>query len=181
MEKDAVADLLKQPLDKRYCHGLTDKVKMFQNKAETHQQSQEKNPFSAQWLQKDRKGVGANYAPKKGDPEYGRPPSGSKTEFRGLKAHSHVTKEMLELCEIIHENAEYSDGELDGISFGELFKIYTNISNKVVGILLRGRKHQFLHFEGETLFQRRDDDKIIFLLKPIAEIREIFHSHKEDE
>jgi hypothetical protein len=33
------------------------------------------------------------------------------------------------------------------------FQIYTSISNKVVGVLLRARKHKFVDFEGETLFQ----------------------------
>jgi hypothetical protein len=32
-------------------------------------------------------------------------------------------------------------------------QIYTSISNKVVGVLLRARKHKFVDFEGETLFQ----------------------------
>jgi hypothetical protein len=32
-------------------------------------------------------------------------------------------------------------------------QIYTGISNKVVGVLLRARKHKFVDFEGETLFQ----------------------------
>lgn len=39
------------------------------------------------------------------------------------------------------------------------------ISNKVVGILIRARKHGFVDFEGEMLYQRRDDDKVIRLLK----------------
>lgn len=52
-----------------------------------------------------------------------------------------------------------------------MFQIYTTISNKVVGILLRARKHGLVHFESEMLFQRRDDDEIITLLKPIDEIR----------
>jgi hypothetical protein len=34
-----------------------------------------------------------------------------------------------------------------------LLQIYTSISNKVVGVLLRARKHKFVDFEGETLFQ----------------------------
>ncbi|KAG8222471.1 hypothetical protein J437_LFUL002206 [Ladona fulva] len=120
MDKDAVEDLLKTPLDKRYCRGLSDKVAMFQGKSDSHKQSQETNPFSDNF----KKGPGkVSYCPKKGEPGYGRPPPGSKTEFRGLKAHSHISKEMLELCEIIHENAEYSDGDVVGISFGELFKV----------------------------------------------------------
>lgn len=34
-----------------------------------------------------------------------------------------------------------------------LLQIYTVISDKVVGILLRARKHHILDFEGECLFQ----------------------------
>lgn len=40
-----------------------------------------------------------------------------------------------------------------------------------MGILLRARKHKLVEFEGEMLFQRRDDDVPIFLIKPIHEIR----------
>lgn len=40
-----------------------------------------------------------------------------------------------------------------------------------MGILLRARKHKLVEFEGEMLFQRRDDDVPIFLIKPVAEIR----------
>lgn len=36
---------------------------------------------------------------------------------------------------------------------------------------MRARKHKLVEFEGEMLFQRRDDDVPIFLLKPIQEIR----------
>lgn len=32
-------------------------------------------------------------------------------------------------------------------------QIYTVISDKLVGILLRSRKHQLTYFEGEVLFQ----------------------------
>lgn len=37
--------------------------------------------------------------------------------------------------------------------------------------MLRARKHRFIHFEGEMLFQRRDDDVAIFMLKSIQEIK----------
>lgn len=61
-----------------------------------------------------------------------------------------------------------------------IFQIYNYISDKVVGICLRARKHKLIEFEGEMLFQRRDDDVPIFLLKPIAEIRKILND-KTDE
>jgi hypothetical protein len=67
---------------------------------------------------------------------------------------------MLELCDIIHQQGEplFSPEEKPNdprvvISFGELFSIYTVISNKLVGVLLRARKHKLLDFEGECLFQ----------------------------
>lgn len=34
------------------------------------------------------------------------------------------------------------------------------------------RRHKLVSFEGETLFQRRDDDVPITLLYPVSEIRE---------
>lgn len=48
-----------------------------------------------------------------------------------------------------------------------------------MGILLRARKHKLVEFEGEMLFQRRDDDVPIFLLKPIHEIRRDMESKIE--
>lgn len=50
----------------------------------------------------------------------------------------------------------------------------------MVGICLRARKYKLIEFEGEMLFQRRDDDVPIFLLKPIKEIRRIL-DEKTDE
>lgn len=112
--------------------------------------------------------------------------------MRGQKANIHVLKEMLELCQIIDsEGYDVKDEpEMRVIPFGELFnvreiffkncktvhffftfQIYNYISDKVVGILLRARKHKLVEFEGEMLFQRRDDDVPIFLIKPISEIR----------
>lgn len=40
-------------------------------------------------------------------------------------------------------------------------------------MLLRARKYELVDFEGEMLYQRQDDDKIIRLLKPIEEIRKL--------
>ena len=56
------------------------------------------------------------------------------------------------------------------IRFGHLFEAYTKISNKVVGMLLRARKQGLVVFEGEMLYQRRDDDVLITCLRvPQAE------------
>ena len=64
---------------------------------------------------------------------------------------------------------EQADGTVS-VSFGRLFERYTRISNKLVGMLLRARKQNLVHFEGEMLFQRRDDDVIITLLHMPEEV-----------
>uniref|UniRef100_A0A915E460 Costars domain-containing protein n=1 Tax=Ditylenchus dipsaci TaxID=166011 RepID=A0A915E460_9BILA len=86
--------------------------------------------------------------------------------MRANKAAKCIAKEMFQLCQVIEENGHRnspSSYEIT-ITFGDLFKIYQFISDKLVGILLRARKHNMLHFEGEMLFQRRDEQKVIHLL-----------------
>merc|ERR1711974_358112 len=46
---------------------------------------------------------------KKDDPRYGTPLEGTKTAARGKKAHDHISKEIIELCEII-----WTHGNLKG-------------------------------------------------------------------
>lgn len=86
---------------------------------------------------------------------YFRPEAGSLSDLRGRKANAHILKEILELCEIIsHEGTPCQDQpDVIGITFGDIFNIYTNISSKCVGLLLRARKQKYLEFEGECLFQ----------------------------
>lgn len=102
--------------------------------------------------------------PRQGQERYGRALEGSKTDRRGKEAHSHIRNEVTELCEIIsaigHKRA---DGDTE-VEFGTLFEHYIPISNKLVGVLLRGRKHGFVHFEGEMLWQGRDNRMLIKLL-----------------
>ena len=59
------------------------------------------------------------------------------------------------------------------IEFGRLFEIYTHISNKLVGVLLRARKYGLVDFEGETLFQGRDNKVSVILLHSPARVREM--------
>lgn len=148
---------------------LSSKVAMFNNAVNKHQDSQFLNPFSQDGGRKSPR-------PTFSKEEYGKPVAGSLTEMRGQKANIQVWKEMLELCEIIaSEGYQHSEEnpDLRVILFGELFNIYVHISDKVVGLLLRARKHKLVEFEGEILFQRRDDDVPIFMIKTIKEIREI--------
>ncbi|XP_065363747.1 putative uncharacterized protein DDB_G0290521 isoform X2 [Calliphora vicina] len=153
---------------------LSSKVAMFNQHVNQHKQAQLLNPFSNPDGRSSPK-------PSFSKDEYGKPLAGSLTEMRGQKANMHVLKEMLELCQIIDsEGYDVKDEPtMRVIPFGELFNIYNYISDKVVGILLRARKHKLVEFEGEMLFQRRDDDVPIFLLKPIHEIRRDMESKIE--
>ncbi|KAK9721452.1 Costars [Popillia japonica] len=149
---------------------LGDKIVKFNAKADDHVKKQAVNPFRNDSVKNMTKREFAK-------DEYGRPAKGSKSETRGFRASALVYKEMLQLCEIIHDyGGPSSEGDPRRvICFGELFSMYNTISNKLVGILLRTRKHQIIDFEGECLFQRRDDAVPIVLLKPIEEIRKEFH------
>lgn len=89
-------------------------------------------------------------------------------------ASIHVYKEMIQLCQVIHDYGKpiKENPDLRVILFGELFDIYVNISNKIVGILLRARKHDLLTFKGECLFQNYHDNVPIYLLHPFDEIKQ---------
>lgn len=162
------------PIQKRSrSSSLTDLISAFDTKAQAHTDLQKVTAFSGQF---DK-----SIKPTFSKDEYGKPIPGSKTELRGAEAQARVCTEMKELCSIIHDYGKTPckgllPPELKNatkvISFGELFSIYTVISDKLVGILLRTRKYNLTQFEGEVLFQKRDDDVPIFLMKPMNEIRE---------
>ena len=97
---------------------------------------------------------------------YGTPVKGSQTYERAVAAHKHIVQEISMLCAVIEAHGQQDDEGRTLILFGDLFEVYSNISDKVVGMLLRARKHKLLYFEGETLFQRQDDDVPILLFYP---------------
>jgi len=114
------------------------------------------------------------------DPNYGRPMAGSRTEFRGKQAGVHISNEVVALCRTICElGTPLPDGSV-GVSFGLLFEAYTKISSKVVGILLRARRQKLVAFEGEMLYQRRDDDVIIRLLQMPDELEADIERRQQD-
>ncbi|XP_020386755.1 actin-binding Rho-activating protein-like [Rhincodon typus] len=137
--------------------GTTSLRQKWQQWADDHKQYQRYNPFSGSHA--------VTLRLHRGDEEYGRPKKGSKTDQRGKDAHTHVGKEVEELLYVIRRCGETGpDGDIY-ITFGRLFDAYVTISNKVVGILLRARKHGLVHFEGEMLWQGRDDRTVITLLE----------------
>ncbi|XP_068592041.1 actin-binding Rho-activating protein-like [Cebidichthys violaceus] len=139
----------------------------WQKWSDEHREYQKHNPFS----QDTRPGAAV---PQRGRDGYGRPPQGSVTEQRGKDAHTHVSREVEELCQVIRNIGQPGDKDGDGrggdgtvviVEFGKLFERYVTISNKLVGILLRARKQGLVDFEGEMLWQRKDDHALITLLQ----------------
>lgn len=124
-----------------------------------HIEGQKLNPFSEEF---DYEYAMAQRL-RKGDAGYGRPKDGSKTAERGDRAQKHIHREMEEMVWIIRDMGFKDKEGRTIISFGRLFDRYVKISDKVVGILLRCRKHKMLDFEGEMLWKGQDDDVIITL------------------
>lgn len=137
----------------------------WQKWSDERQEYQKHNPFSHD----ARPSV---VVPQRGQDDYGRPLQGSMTEQRGKDAHTHISREVQELCEAIKSIGEtrYRAGKGIGgrvitVEFGKLFEHYVTISNKLVGVLLRARKQRLVDFEGEMLWQGQDDRVLITLLE----------------
>ncbi|KAF3690320.1 Actin-binding Rho-activating protein Striated muscle activator of Rho-dependent signaling [Channa argus] len=131
----------------------------WQQWSEQHTEGQKLNPFSEDF---DYEYAMAQRL-RKGDSGYGRPKDGSKTAERGDRAQRHIHREMEEMVWIIRDMGFRDKEGSTAIAFGRLFDRYVKISDKVVGILLRCRKHKMLDFEGEMLWKGQDDDVIITL------------------
>ncbi|NWH93950.1 ABRA protein, partial [Aegithalos caudatus] len=139
-------------------HSLKDR---WQEWAEEHIRTQKLNPFSEDFDHE----LAMSTRLHKGDEGYGRPKEGTKTAERAKRAEAHIHREIRDMCFIIESMARpRPDGKIQ-VTFGELFDRYVRISDKVVGILMRARKHGLVDFEGEMLWQGRDDNVIITLLK----------------
>jgi len=149
-------------------YGNTDlgsRITMFQEKAEQHKEKQKTNPFSGSFDAV----ASAKQKLNKEDPNYGKPVEGSKTEQRGKQAAQLLANEVKLLCEIIQKHGTKQEDGTHGITFRELFELYKVISNKIVGLLIRARKHGLVKFEGEMLYQKRDDDVMITLLRELSD------------
>ncbi|XP_063281697.1 actin-binding Rho-activating protein-like [Pelobates fuscus] len=150
----------KEVLSKIKIITISDLRKEWQARSDVHAEKQKRNPFSEDFDYAHAMKVRLH----KGDRGYGRPEEGSKTEERGSRAHQHIHKEIEELCLIIKEmGVKGRDGRIR-VTFGRLFQRYVRVSDKLVGMLLRARKHERLEFEGEMLWQGMHDHIVITLL-----------------
>ncbi|NXN95422.1 ABRA protein, partial [Rhinopomastus cyanomelas] len=146
---------------RRKCSHVNSLKDRWQEWADQHIITQKLNPFSEEFDHE----LSMSMRLHKGDEGYGRPKEGTKTAERAKRAEAHIHREIRDLCLIIESMARpRRDGKIQ-VTFGELFERYVRISDKVVGILMRARKHGLVDFEGEMLWQGRDDNVIITLLK----------------
>ncbi|XP_062852812.1 actin-binding Rho-activating protein [Trichomycterus rosablanca] len=132
----------------------------WQKFAEEHVEGQKLNPFSEDFDY----GHAMTMRLHKGEAGYGRPKEGSRTAQRADRAQKHIHREMEEMCFIIRDMGEIDKEGRIFVTFRQLFDHYIRISDKVVGILLRCRKHKMVDFEGEMLWQGQDDNVKITLL-----------------
>ncbi|KAF7495567.1 Actin-binding Rho-activating protein [Sarcoptes scabiei] len=148
---------------------LNSRITMFQEQAEKHKEKQKLNPFSGTFDAV----AAAKQKLSKEDPNYGKPVEGSKTEARGKQAAQLIANEIKLLTEIITKHGKMNDDDgMITIKFKELFELYKVISSKVVGLLIRARKYNLVKFEGEMLYQGRDDN-VIITLDPNVKLDEI--------
>ncbi|XP_041740743.2 actin-binding Rho-activating protein [Coregonus clupeaformis] len=146
-------------LSKKYS-AVGDLKSRWQNWSSTHTVNQKLNPFSDDFDYE----YSMSLRLRKGEEGYGRPKEGTKTAERARRAEQHIHGEISDMCYVIRT---MNDPDPDGktrVTFRELFDRYVRISDKVVGILLRARKHGKVVFKGEMLWQGQDDDVIITLL-----------------
>ena len=120
------------------------------------------NPFSEHF-----DAAASKQHPQRSDADYGRPVEGSKTAARAQQAQAWVEQNVMKLVEVIRE---LSQGTSDAQSrpyttFGELFAAYVNISDTLVGIMLRAKKRGLIEYEGAMLFQGMHDHVRVTLLQ----------------
>ncbi|KAH8288054.1 hypothetical protein KR018_007600 [Drosophila ironensis] len=153
---------------------VSSRITLFNKQAEQHQNWMMINPFSH---------YNISEMPKRtfGQEEYGRPPAGSLSEQRALRANIHALEEIQRLCELIDQTGQEAAGTgLKSLEFGLLFNLYNDISDKLLATLLGARKYGFVQFSGETLFQGRDESVPVKLLRPFDQLKGEIQNKIED-
>jgi len=101
---------------------------------------------------------------KKGDAGYGTAVAGSATAERAQKAQAWVDTEIDKLLDVIRQHGHNGPTGATAIEFGQLFNLYADISDTLVGILMRARKRGRLSFESAMLFQGVHDHVLISIV-----------------
>lgn len=136
--------------------GIASRLMAWNQKIEEREAKQASNVFSAKHQQ----------GPKivKSDSNYGKAQAGSKTEQRAREAADWVEKEVNKLVGEIEKIGYKNESGLTEVTFGVLFKHYEDVSDSLVGIMMRAKKRKRIKYDGDMLFQGQDDAKKIVVL-----------------
>lgn len=87
--------------------------------------------------------------------------------YQTINRIQRVKKEINKLVSVIMDIG-YDDLETGykSITFGPLFIAYQDISDTLVGILMRAKKYKRLTYKGQMLFQGMHDDVVIQITNP---------------
>ena len=140
---------------------LKNRLAMWQKKTDDYANKQKNNIFSSKYTG-PKAGGKVKIDTKAAD--YGKPKEGSKTAARAAKAKEWVKKEIKKLLEVIVKIGGKDDEGMPCIEFGPLFIAYQDISDTLVGILMRSKKYKYLEYKGDMLFQGCHD-KVMITLK----------------
>lgn len=84
---------------------------------------------------------------------------------RGQDAHAWVEREVAQLKNVIEAHGFLcsESGEIK-IEFGELFRLYQDISGSLMGILMRAKKRNVVRYSGHMLYQCTHGGVVITLI-----------------
>lgn len=85
-------------------------------------------------------------------------PPKSNTEQRTTVAQEWVHSEIEKLVGVIESKGQNGSGGCAYTTFGTLFEAYQDISDSLVGILIRAKRRGRVFYEGEMLFRGVHDD-----------------------
>jgi len=141
---------------KKVAGGIASRLKQWQDKMSDFEEKQSKNVFSGAY--------DGGAAPKPGDANYGKAVAGSATEMRAKAAAEWVDKEIDKLIQVIKKVGTVDEKGQHSVTFGVLFVTYQDISDTLVGILMRAKKRKRITYPGDMLFQGQHNSVVITVI-----------------
>lgn len=89
----------------------------------------------------------------------------SASRRRARNALAWVDASIEQLVEVIqrHGVVNLDSGEVE-IQFGQLFRIYEDVSSSLMGILMRAKKRSIVKYRGHMLYQNSHDEVVVSLV-----------------
>ena len=95
------------------------KASLWSKVANQHLEKQSLNPFSDTFDREKLKGLLCS----KDDPNYGRPDRNSASAIRAAAGEAKMRGEICDVCEVIFNHGQRTEGGEAAIQFGELFSV----------------------------------------------------------